>query len=106
MTENEKLRALAVTENRWWPKNDWLTWHTVDRKNRKDGKMWQAQISNWIRCQVWPDAEPGQWAWKVGVGGTQGMAWVSVAPSEDAAIQAAEAFLKDKLATALKGHNP
>lgn len=79
-----------------------LEWYQVDRENRKDGKMWRAQIDLWARLEVWPTEAPSEWAWKVGTGGTQGMAVVSVAASPEEGKVAAEKYLRDLLGRALR----
>lgn len=76
--------------------SDWLEWLLYDH-----GKTWGVAISNWARLEVWKTEVPDEWAWKVGLGGTQGMAVVSVAPSEREAKLAAEAYMFDLLTNAI-----
>lgn len=78
-----------------------LHWHLVDRKNRKAGKMWRTQVELWARLEVW-FTESQEWAWKVGLGGTQGMALVGISASPDEAKLAAENYLRNLVSVAIR----
>lgn len=78
-----------------------LYWHLVDRENRKAGKMWRTQVELWARLEVWL-TESNEWAWKVGLGGTQGMAFVGISASPDEAKLAAENYLRGLVFVAVR----
>lgn len=78
-----------------------LYWHLVDRKNPKAGQMWRTQVDLWARLEVW-STEAHEWAWKVGLGGTQGMALVGISVSPNEAKLAAENYLRNLVSVAIR----